>query len=110
MKAYTEGEWVYDGFGDVILKGSGGGWGNFIKPTVICCLDPIIIGCLDDLGNTRNENKYDGYLIAAAPDLYEALEDLLENYKENKGEGLGIGPIMKAKQALAKARGESVDK
>ena len=49
--------------------------------------------------------KYDN-LVDAAPDLYEALEDLLENYKENKGEGLGIGPIMKAKQALAKARGE----
>jgi hypothetical protein len=45
-------------------------------------------------------------LMAAAPDLYEALEDLLLNYKENKGKGLGIGPIMKAKTALAKARGE----
>ena len=49
--------------------------------------------------------KYDN-LVDAAPDLYEALEDLLKNYKENKGEGLGIGPIMKATQALAKARGE----
>ena len=100
MKAYTEGEWVYDGFGDVILKGSGGGWGNFIKPTVICCLDPIIIGCLDDLGNTRNENKYDGYLIAAAPDLYNALS-VLADVAEQRGI-----PVDAARSALKKARGE----
>ena len=46
-------------------------------------------------------------LIAAAPDLLEALEDLIGNYKENKGAGLGIGPIMKAKTAIAKAKGET---
>jgi len=45
-------------------------------------------------------------LIAAAPDLLEALEDLIRNHKENKGEGLGIGPLIKAKAAIAKAKGE----
>ena len=91
MKAYTKGSWTV------------GGKGNFLNQIEI---NPAI-GCAYGVGAEVTANAR---LIAAAPDLYEALEDLLENYKENKGEGLGIGPIMKAKQALAKARGESVDK
>lgn len=58
------------------------------------------------IGTFREEYAH---LIAAAPDMYEALEGLLENYKHNKGKGLGVSPIYKAKVALAKARGESHD-
>ena len=36
-------------------------------------------------------------------ELVEALKGLLENYKLNKGAGLGLGPIYKAKAALQKA-------
>ena len=53
------------------------------------------------------EQNANARLIAAAPDLLEALEDLIRNHKENKGEGLGIGPLMKAKAAIAKAKGET---
>ena len=56
---------------------------------------------------TRGNEEANARLIAAAPDLLEALEDLIGNYKENKGAGLGIGPIMKAKTAIAKAKGET---
>ncbi len=40
-------------------------------------------------------------------ELLEALEGLLENYKYNQGQGLGIGPITKAKTAIAKAKGKT---
>ena len=100
MKAYTEGEWIYHDYSNSVIIKDSGSRGAGYPP------EEGTIASLNDDEYICNYNKYDGYLIAAAPDLYEALEDLLENYKENKGEGLGIGPIMKAKQALAKARGE----
>ena len=98
MKAYTEGPWevrIWDGedWPEKRISVGATDGGHSV------CVSPRYRWNLEDFN-----------LIAAAPDLFEALEDLLENYKENKGEGLGIGPIMKAKQALAKARGESVDK
>jgi hypothetical protein len=87
MNKFTSGPWysvssdVYKDIGDTrFLIAQGEGWGDETVP------------------NAK--------LIAAAPELYDALEDILLNYKENKGKGLGIGPIMKAKAALAKARGE----
>lgn len=55
----------------------------------------------------RKQNIANTHLIAAAPELLEALEGLLENYKYNQGKGLGIGPIMKAKTAIKKAKGET---
>lgn len=57
----------------------------------------------DDMPDDHVANAH---LIAAAPELYDALEGLLQNYKYNKRKGLGISPIMKAQKALAKARGE----
>lgn len=45
-------------------------------------------------------------LITVKNELLEVLEELLENYRLNKGNGLGMGPIMKAKKAIAKATGE----
>ena len=54
----------------------------------------------------RQQALFNARLMAAAPDLYDALEGLLDNYKEKHGQGIGLGPIMKAKKALAKARGE----
>ena len=47
------------------------------------------------------------HLVAAAPDLYHALNELLENLKKNNNQGAGIRPITLAKNALAKARGEN---
>ncbi|KXV60257.1 hypothetical protein AD948_05770 [Acetobacter senegalensis] len=42
----------------------------------------------------------DAYLIAAAPDLYDALSDTLK-------QGLSLDTIKKARSALARARGET---
>ncbi len=55
----------------------------------------------------RDEHLPDLRKAAAAPDLYAALEGLLDNYKANNASGLGVGPIFKARAALAKARGEA---
>jgi len=49
-----------------------------------------------------------GYLIAAAPDMYMVLEEVfdeVENYMERTGRSVTWGE--KAKAALAKARGET---
>jgi len=40
-------------------------------------------------------------------DCLEALKGILENHKLNKGKGLGIGPVQKAKAAIAKAEDKS---
>ena len=114
MKAYTRGPWTQ---GRTLLTGQTSQWTEEQWNQNEAIENRMVFANFSnaDKGISRVrvatcETKYDAMLIAATPDLFEALEDLLENYKENKGEGLGIGPIMKAKQALAKARGESVDK
>jgi len=57
-------------------------------------------------GNRQaREAKANALLIASAPDMFEALKLLIENYKQNKGRGIGLGPLFKAKKALAKAQG-----
>lgn len=53
----------------------------------------------------KGETDANARLIAAAPELLEALQYMLDNYKANEAKGLGIGPIMKAKAAIAKATG-----
>lgn len=76
----------------------------------------------DDFGKPFSEQRFHGaiaqvhggewktlvanaQLISTAPELLEALEGLLKNYAYNNGKGLGAGPIFKAKQAIAKAKG-----
>jgi hypothetical protein len=49
-------------------------------------------------------NIFDANLIAAAPDLYDALENLLKVHKGEGGSKFHAGDIARA--ALAKARGE----
>jgi hypothetical protein len=58
----------------------------------------------------REQNKANAHLIAAAPDMYEALEAMVEQYDNGPD-----APILEsahkaltaAKEALTKARGES---
>lgn len=45
-------------------------------------------------------------LIAAAPDLYEALDQLLFSLTDEDGLLEHVKPVMDARAALAKARGE----
>lgn len=47
------------------------------------------------------QNLYDWYLIAAAPDLLEALEGVISAM-----EGVGQGPFDAERKVIAKARGE----
>jgi hypothetical protein len=38
--------------------------------------------------------------------LADALKGLIDNYQKNKGQGLGLGPIVKANKALAAVKGD----
>lgn len=62
------------------------------------------------LGRTHNwpENfKANANLIAAAPELFAALEELLSEWFDEEGTGTQDDPfVAKARAALAKARGE----
>ena len=55
------------------------------------------------------QNEADAALIAAAPDLYAALETLIEKLCLDDDEGLieYAEPMIAARAALAKARGEA---
>ncbi len=56
-----------------------------------------------------DQSVSDAHLIAAAPDMYEALEKLLDKYRSSvsyeKGHDYDLSDM--AESALAKARGES---
>lgn len=64
----------------------------------------------DQYEPARKQAEHDAHLIAAAPELYEALEDMLaESFGAEKSCGHDftcICPEEKARAALAKARGE----
>jgi hypothetical protein len=53
----------------------------------------------------KGENMAQGFrineLTAERDRLREALCGLLDNYKQNKGRGLGMGPMTRARAALA---------
>ena len=61
---------------------------------------------VDDYGNFENNN--DKRLIAAAPELYAALFEMVEMYRDGGSYDYGQEVIKKAKAALAKAAGERV--
>lgn len=74
--------------------------------------DPILIQGCDEVGlciafscggggQKRDEFKANARLIAAAPDLLEALQELLASV-----EGVPCGPEAKCRAAIAKATGE----
>ena len=52
------------------------------------------------------ENDADWHLIAAAPDLYEALEDMVDVVEYFMGLGVPNKETSEARAALAKARGK----
>jgi hypothetical protein len=70
---------------------------------------PIVEVLIDWNEPLESEQQANALLIAAAPELYEALERALNWLSSYPGQGtMGIdGPYEQARSALAKARGES---
>ena len=66
-----------------------------------------VYGC-DDMGAAgRDKAKANAHLIAAAPELYEALEFAAKTLERTANDTLdGRNAAMQARDALAKARGE----
>ena len=66
--------------------------------------------CARAYGRTKEEMAANARLIAAAPELYEALEQMVEIAELTVGwlptPPGADGPLIKARAALAKARGE----
>jgi hypothetical protein len=67
--------------------------------------DDGVVVCYTGNGPTSEANAR---LIAAAPDLYDALDNLVANVTEAFPALADLGPITKAHAALAKARGEAL--
>jgi type II secretory pathway component GspD/PulD (secretin) len=94
MPNYTKGEWeIHDEY-NIRLKGtnrgiaSTGGYSSNM-----------------DIERIRNENMANALLVSAAPDTYEALKALLDEYQiSEKGEGSLVWD--KALDAIAKAEGK----
>jgi len=84
-------------------------------PWVICCIEgkenQLMIGDGDEgadiFCDIRSDRQEYANLIAAAPDLLEALEVCLSLIKKNGNEWTDSLTIGLAEQAIAKARGES---
>lgn len=80
-------------------------------------LEPGPRGCCiiyDDYGHGTNERSANAALIAAAPDLYAALDELLDSFVEDlmevgysEADLVDYETVVKARAAIAKARGES---
>jgi hypothetical protein len=101
MTPYTPGPWDYE-------------WSNDVGPDDDYYIEFFEVFTADKTKIAQVETAEDACLIAAAPDLFEALSyvirdlELRSNLKlgEEKGEvDIGHGAYMQAKSALAKATG-----
>lgn len=79
---------------DAALKGC-------VKDTCVIHLERLLYG-----SDWYKEKKSNAHLIAAAPELYEALTDLLHGIRAGYGAMQGKPVIEKSEAALAKARWE----
>ena len=100
---FTKGEWHVDNAGDVVIKGSGGYVGYPSHDGAIASLD--------DGEYIENDNKYDAHLIAAAPDMYAMVNEVLSMQKQWHGHGMETHMKLavlakKMELLLSKARGE----
>jgi hypothetical protein len=85
------------------MKYTAGPWAIAAGPTY-CAIrtDARVIADMRLVG--LHYNKADADLIAAAPDLLEALKEMLDNH-EDACTGYGEGAAEKARDAIAKATG-----
>ena len=97
---HTSGPWVFDEVRTDCGRAFRIGSGEMLTAGKGCCI------IYDDYpGNPDNERKANARLIAAAPDLLEALERSL-NWLASYPGGGAIGVYDQARAAIAKARGE----
>jgi len=94
MEKYTPGQWYQVG-----------AWVEHEDDDVadICSCDPATIG-QEHIGRSDSEMKANARLIAAAPDLLEALQNMVEAHRSGK---LFASTINNAVDAITKATGES---
>ena len=93
MTQFTKGPWVVyrDLPTDVVVSTSGE-----------CSLATLDCGC-----GSRGTQRANAHLIAAAPDLYEALDRLIGEIKDYHVSSSVLDAIEASISALAKARGEA---
>jgi hypothetical protein len=83
------------------MKHTSGPW-RVLESTHKLSIEPRIVGCM------RKSNKANAHLIAAAPEMLEALELFLQCEGSRDNEGLRQLAIARelAKEAIRKAKGE----
>ena len=101
MSGFTKGPWVIkpEECGKDYIRIRGGTLGGRFK--IANVITPIYHGVRD---RELNETRANAYLIAAAPDMHEALCYLRDQLAFLKGDDYDL--VAMADKALAKARGE----
>ena len=96
MSAHTPGPWVLEQDGDVYVR---------------LALDNVL-RCMDERSDVATSQDYaNARLIAAAPDLLEALRATLrclEWHEQRHGVGMDAKAVKDARAAIAKATGEAL--
>lgn len=100
MAEFTPGPWkIFDGWGS-----------SKFAPVVVDCIpdaDGKFVGnCICHVATTNEDAEANANLIAAAPDMYEALEDALRTCEQDMQHILDNGRLRDVlRAALAKAKG-----
>ena len=90
---HTKGEWIL----------SAGCFARQVK-TYVTNTDLEVIAGVE--ANTEKEVLANAHLIAAAPDMYEALKGLMRDYSTNPNSDIFYAACLKAREALTKAEGK----
>lgn len=97
MSKHTTGPWTHEGQGDITAIENDPANG---------CVGKVDV-CSVYLRTVPGRHEANARLIAAAPDLLEALQALMENYETVGGLGFNMFAVTKACRAIDKATGEN---
>jgi uncharacterized protein (DUF1810 family) len=99
MSKFTPGPWVHKGYGAIV----GGPAEEYVNGSaqqqIAMCFGPRLAKDEDPV-ETRDANAR---LIAAAPDMYEALRAVVDNYYNGEGDEQSVARLARA--VLAKVEG-----